>query len=1438
MSQNISLPERGPRIRLPLLVKMLVLLLPVTVVPLLIVGTMSLQGGIDTVRQTAEQGLHMLASTTGARLDHLFQNAQRFQTVVGMTETVVRACSAPPEQRTELLPGVEQWLREMLVGNPDFALAYLADAQGICIVSTSPNMVGRDYKKTRDYMRRALEGENFISDLAIGVTTREPGVFFSGPVRDQNRQIVGAVVLKLKGEVIDRVCVDMSTQINQGFVMVIDANEVIISHPDTTRLYHSISVLPPETLAQIDPTLQYGLERIESAGEDDLAKVLRQGRNLGSMMGIGADGLPQVVGYARMVNRPWTVVVGQSRAQFDQPMVELATTQNWFIVGMGLLAALGAVWITYRLIRPIKSLRAAAMKAADGDWSAQAAVLSYDELGDLARTFNMMIPALREHTRVQEDLRLANEVQRQTQQQADELRAQRESLLIAEERIRQILDAAAEGIFGVDSDGRITFVNPSACNLLGFSAEEMIGQPSHSLIHQHRPDGSEYPQEECPMYAAYKRGMVSRIDDEFLWRKDGSGFPVEYGVRPIFKDGAILGAVISFANITERKRNEQALASSERKIRRILETCNEGFWLIDNNTATIEVNDSMCRILGRSRENIVGQSIFDFTDEENLRIFKENIALRARGEAGAYEIALSQPDGNLVPCLVNATPLFDEKENKIGSFALFSDITARKQQEEALLQARKTAEEATQMKSMFLANMSHEIRTPMNAIIGLSYLALKTDLDNKQRDYVSKIHNAGTSLLGIINDILDFSKIEAGKLDIETTDFLLDEVMNSVTTLTGQKAQEKGLEFLLDAPSSVPQNLLGDPLRLGQIITNLVNNAVKFTERGEIRLQVELLKKTGDKVNLKFSVRDTGVGMTREQAAKLFQPFMQADMSTTRKHGGTGLGLTISMRLVEMMGGRIWLESEPGAGTTFLFTVWLGVGSATGPKDRVPERLQDLSVLVVDDNSAAREILVDTLSGITRRVDAVASGPEAVASVVQHAESDPYDLVLMDWRMPGMDGLQATQIIRQNSQIAQQPAIVIVTAFGREEVREEAEKSHVDGFLLKPVTKSTLVDTLVSLFRSASDEGTGMGAVADQQEAILAGMRILLAEDNEINQQIAVELLEGVGAFVDIANNGRETVEKLQQGSFPPPYDLVLMDLQMPELDGYQATAKIRDDVRLKDLPIIAMTAHATIEERQRTLQAGMIDHITKPIDPDAMFETILRWIKVNPGASPSRTQPLDVPPAHTEEKIPDLPEIPGLDTAAALKRVGGNRKLYLSLLRKYLEGQENAPDRISQALSAGDRQSAEILAHTAKGVSGNIGATAVQLAAGELEHAIKHNEPAEQTQAALERFASALSEFIGNLKPALLAGSPEPEPSRDAQSVPSDIGPIVRRLADLARENDSEAVDYMETVRADLRGTLTDNEHAELEKALSMYDFAGALQCLTNVAERLNIAL
>ena len=777
------------------------------------------------------------------------------------------------------------------------------------------------------------------------------------------------------------------------------------------------------------------------------------------------------------------------------------------------------------------------------------------------------------------------------------------------------------------------------------------------------------------------------------------------------------------------------------------------------------------------------------------------------------------------------------------------DLKARNAEySDGLRRAQLVADEANQTKSAFLANMSHEIRTPMNAVIGLAYLALKTDLTAKQRDYVAKIHTAGNSLLGIINDILDFSKIEAGKLDIESVDFNLEDVMRGVTTVTLQKAYDKGLEFLVDIPNTVPLDLVGDPLRLSQVLTNVINNAVKFTERGEIHLKAAVLEQSDHEAVLRFTVRDTGPGMTREQCAKLFQPFTQADMSTTRKHGGTGLGLTISKTLVEMMGGEIGLESEPGVGTTFFFTVRVGIGNEADRRTMVPEAMHRLRTLVVDDNSVAREILTESLSDLVAVVDAVSSGAEALAAIRQHNAdaAAPYDVIFMDWRMPGLDGLQTARLLRAETGLMTQPAVVMVTAFNGEEVKEAAGALNLDGFMVKPVSKSMVIDTLVTLFASPSETGARRSEPShDSDIDRCAGARILLTEDNEINQQIAIELLEGAGAHVTVANNGREAVNHLDAN--PTGFDVVFMDLQMPIMDGHQATIAIRDDARFAALPIIAMTAHASNEERDRCLDDGMNDHISKPISPAILFETLEKYYAPARAAAvrAARAEAVAeavaeagaadpavaaesapaVPPVVTEE----LPRIEGLQVDDGLARVAGNKKLYLKLLRQFVVQEADAGARISACLGSGDRSTAERLAHTVKGVAGSLGAGAVQAAGGVLEKAIGDGADADRCAPLCDALAHELTTLIARLGPAYAAAPAAAAAAPAAPFDPATGRPIVERMLERLANFDADAADDLDTHRDVFRALLGDDGFATFEGHVQGYALGDAHDALVD---------
>ncbi len=791
--------------------------------------------------------------------------------------------------------------------------------------------------------------------------------------------------------------------------------------------------------------------------------------------------------------------------------------------------------------------------------------------------------------------------ERQLTARRDELEEQKELLAQTEERSRLILGSISEGIFGMGQDGRVTFVNREAAALLGYAEEEMIGTLMHAQFHFAYPDGSEFPRLQCPMYLTSQDGQARTVDDEVLWRKDGKAIPVEYSTTPIRRNGDITGTVVSFRDITERKVMENAIRKERERLQGMMESSPICVGITTGGILKF-ANPQFLRTLKAK----VGDPITTiYLDPGDRAPIVE--AMQRDGIVSNYEVRMRGADGLPVDIMLNFMPTTFEDQPSILGWLV--DISWLKKMQAELQEAKEIAEAASHAKADFLANMSHEIRTPMNAIVGFSALAMKTELNKKQRDYVRKIQQSGTHLLGIINDILDFSKIEAGKLSVEHTEFELEKMLENVSNLISEKATTKGLELVFNIGKGTPNYLVGDPLRLGQILVNYSNNAVKFTEQGEIVISIRVEEETDDDALMRFAVCDTGIGLTQEQIGKLFQSFQQADTSTSRKYGGTGLGLAISKKLANLMGGDVGVESEYGKGSTFWFTARLGKGIAKARKFVPEPDLRGRRVLVVDDNEMSRIVLSDMLTSMTFIVKDVSSGKAALEEIFVAAENkNPYDVVLLDWQMPGMDGIATAKAIRELS-LAVLPHLIMVTAYGREEVFKEAALVGFENVLIKPVSSSTMFDTIVQAmagqYFETRDEAQQETPLLDNLDTI-KGSSILLVEDNEFNQQIASELLTDAGFQVDIAEDGQKSIEMLDKHT----YDIVLMDMQMPVMDGITATREIRQDERFQNLPILAMTANVMEADIEKCREAGMQDHIGKPIDPDELFAKLLKWLK------------------------------------------------------------------------------------------------------------------------------------------------------------------------------------------------------------------------------------
>ncbi len=882
-----------------------------------------------------------------------------------------------------------------------------------------------------------------------------------------------------------------------------------------------------------------------------------------------------------------------------------------------------------------------------------------------------------------------------------------------------------------DEDYTMIYLGDEVFKLTGYSKDEFLSKKIafNNLIH---PDDRAMIAEKVQNAIRLKQPYVLEYR---IIRNDGKIVHVfargmaEYDIagEPNMLNGTIL-------DISDKIEAENELKYIYKLSDRALDLTKSGFWQIKLNDAHHFIASDRARdIFGfvRSDENEFPQlkSIIQqiaAINPDSAKIIAGQLKRVISGEEDHFEMEheyLHPQSGEAMWIKSKAYVDKDENGNPMSLYGVSQDISITKRLQKELETAREAAEAATKAKSDFLANMSHEIRTPMNAIIGMTHLVQKTKLDEKQLDYVSKISRSANALLGIINDILDFSKIEAGKLNIENIDFELQEVLSGVTDLVLQKAHQKNLEFLIRIDPAVPAFLIGDPLRLGQVITNLCSNAVKFTEEGYIVVDVSVSHQTEKTIHLKVEVKDSGIGLNAEQQQKLFRAFSQADTSTTRKYGGTGLGLTISQNLVKLMNGSIGVESDPGKGSNFHFTIECGISKKENQSDfKAPLDLRGMKVMICDDNETAREILAEALRIFTFEVILTGSAKEAI-SMLQQPSEKAVELLVLDYKMPEINGLEALSLISNDPLIAHKPKVIMVSAYAKEVLELKNDYPLIDGFIEKPLNYSTLFNSIMDVFGQYARRFNRFEESNDEllhKLKQLSGNVILLVEDNEINQQVAKEIIEETGLVVEIADNGEIAVEMVRQSGNPSKYQLVLMDLQMPVMDGITATQEIRKMHDYITLPILAMTADAMAGVREKVLEAGMMDMLTKPIDPAEVYKKILKWMVRAGGIQFRKSENLKL---ETVEKEYVIPEIAGLETEAALQRLNGNKKLYLNVLEKFYQNNLNFIQDTKVMISAGDSETLKRQFHTLKGLSGSIGASEIQQLAQELEHMVESNQ-------------------------------------------------------------------------------------------------------------------
>ena len=983
-----------------------------------------------------------------------------------------------------------------------------------------------------------------------------------------------------------------------------------------------------------------------------------------------------------------------------------------------------------------------------------------------------------------------------------------DALKESQERFELAVKGSGDALWEYDSSGN-SWYSPRFTEMLGYAQGEVENSESTWQSHIH-------PEDKDSSIIEFNNHILKEMEYDIEYRlrcKDG----VYRWFRSRAKserddEGVAIKTSGTISDITKQKESELAV----KKFSHVVEGSPVTIVITDKSGNIEYVNRKFTEITGYSYDEVMGKNprVLNAGVQPKKFYIKLWETIRS-GNTWYGEFCNRKKNWEIFWEAATISPLTNDKGEVESFVAIKEDITEKKRAEVELMKAKRKAEAATKAKSDFLANMSHEIRTPMNAILGLSNLALKTDLTDKQFDYINKIDSSAKALLGIINDILDFSKIEAGKLTMERIDFDLNDVMYNLSNMISLRAQEKELELIFNIHPNTPSKLIGDPLRLGQVLLNLANNAVKFTEVGEIVIDIDPVEFDKEVATLKFSIKDTGIGMSKEQISNLFNSFQQGDSSTTRKYGGSGLGLAISKRFITIMGGDIEVESVVGEGSCFTFTANFGVKDLDKESYITPEYLNDLKVLVVDDNDTFRGVIVENLVEFGFDVKGLSSGKAALDLIVDKREL--FDLIFIDWQMPEIDGIEICRRIKQEKSLEKQPKIIMITGFGREDVMKLAEDLNLDGFLLKPITHSLLYDAIINVYGKQKNYRS---ARINNQQFIpdgfdqIRGAKILVVEDNEINRQVATELLENEGFFIDTAENGKIALDQIGNNS----YDLVLLDLQMPVMDGFTATEEIRKDKRFDKLPLVALTADAVSGVNERALEVGMDDFITKPINPDSLFKTLVKWIMPGERTLPENYQ-------NREELISDesaIPPLPGFNLEAGILRFGGNLKRYKELINMFTINQIDFKSKVVDALDNNRVDDALREAHTLKGVAGNISAVELAKKAENIETYIVDNNfiRAKELVGIVDSEIKVIEQI---LKPYLEEN--ENEYLLDREVSFDDIKEDLEKLKSALAVWDTEAQFHLKKINEKIKGSKFEDMFSAVNRYVASYENEKALE-------------